>query len=193
MAVSGGGPAAVQFALRHSDRCAGLVLVSTCSDRIDGNIPFSFKVMKYLARWSWFADRFRKKAEQDLEAVAGRSIRDPEILACTINDTDTWPLFRTMMLSTFSRMGRRMAGTGNDIEISRRTTYPLEDLNVPVLVVHGTEDRLVPFEKHAKGYESRVANAELLAVEGGEHVAIFTHRGIVRPKVIECMRRHFKA
>ena len=183
----------MQFALRHSDRCAGLVLVSTCSDRIDGNIPFSFKVMKYLARWSWFADRFRKKAEQDLEAVAGRSIRDPEILACTINDADTWPLFRTMMLSTFSRMGRRMAGTGNDIEISRRTTYPLEDLNVPVLVVHGTEDRLVPFEKHAKRYESRVANAELLAVEGGEHVAIFTHRGIVRPKVIECMRRHFKA
>ena len=183
----------MQFALRHSDRCAGLVLVSTCSDRIDGNIPFSFKVMKYLARWSWFADRFRKKAKQDLEAVAGRSIRDPEILACTINDTDTWPLFRTMMLSTFSRMGQRMAGTGNDIEISRRTTYPLEDLNVPVLVVHGTEDRLVPFEKHAKRYESRVANAELLAVDGGEHVAIFTHRGIVRPKVIEFMRRHFKA
>jgi pimeloyl-ACP methyl ester carboxylesterase len=127
MAVSGGGPAAVQFGLRHPARCAGLVLVSTCSDKVNTPIPFSFKAMKYLARWPWFANRFRKKAEQDLEALAKRSIRDPEILARTINDADTWPLFTTMLLSTFDRMGQRIEGTENDIEISHTTTYPLEN------------------------------------------------------------------
>ena len=46
MAVSGGGPSALQFALRHPDRCAGLILASTCAGKIDSPIPFSFKVMK---------------------------------------------------------------------------------------------------------------------------------------------------
>lgn len=129
IAVSGGGPSAVRFGLHHSDRCAGLVLVSTCADKVDTPIPFSFKVMKFLARWPWFVKQFRKKAERDLITVAKRSIRDPEIL----------------------------------------------------------------IEVHAKMYETRVPNAELLAVDGGEHVAIFTHRNMVREKVIEFMQRHFTA
>lgn len=193
MAVSGGGPSAVQFGLRHSGRCAGLVLVSTCADKVDMPIPFSFKVMKYLARWPWFVHKFRKKAEKDLEAVAKRSIRDPEILARTVNDADTWPLFSTMLLSTFDRMGQRLEGTENDIEITRTATYPLENLDVPVLIVHGTQDPLVPFEVHAKMYEARVPHVELLAVDGGEHVAIFTHRNMVRAKVMAFMQRHFTA
>jgi len=90
-------------------------------------------------------------------------------------------------------MGQRLAGTKNDIEITRTTTYPLENLNVPVLVVHGTEDQLVQFDVHAKMFEARLPNAELLAVEGGEHVAIFTHRNIVRARVIGFMQSHFTA
>jgi pimeloyl-ACP methyl ester carboxylesterase len=70
-------------------------------------------------------------------------------------------------------------------------TYPLEDLSVPVLIVHGTEDQLLPFEAHAKMFEARLPNAEFLAVEGGEHVAIFTHRKIVRPEVIQFMKNRF--
>ncbi|MGC9964124.1 MAG: alpha/beta hydrolase [Syntrophobacteraceae bacterium] len=191
VAVSGGGPCAVQFALRHPDLCKGLVLVSTCATRIDTGIPFSFKVMTYFARWPWFAARLQRRAERNPERVAKRSIRDPDILADTIRDKDTWPLFTTMFLSTFDRMGQRLIGTKNDIEISRTATYPLENLDVPVLIVHGSQDRLVEFAVHAKIYESRVPNAELFAIDGGEHVAIFTHRKSVRAKVNEFMQRHF--
>ena len=45
MAVAGGGPAALQFAIRHPDRCAGLMLVSTCCVKVDTPIPFAFKAM----------------------------------------------------------------------------------------------------------------------------------------------------
>lgn len=191
MAVSGGGPAAVQFGLRHAERCQGLVLVSTCADKVEVPIPFSFKVMTILARMPFFVKRFRKKAEQDLAGVAKRSIRDPEIWSRTINDEKTWPLFSTMLLSTYHRMGERLDGTKNDIQITRTATYPLEKLALPVLIVHGTEDALVDFELHTKIYQSRLPNAELLAVEEGEHVAIFTHRALVRTKVAEFMQRHF--
>ncbi|OQY60220.1 MAG: hypothetical protein B6245_02495 [Desulfobacteraceae bacterium 4572_88] len=191
MAVSGGGPSAIQFALRHPDRCAGLVLASTCSGKMDNPIPFSFKVTKFLARWPWFVRQFRKKAEKNLVAVAKRSIRDPEILNRTINDADAWPMFSALLLSTFDQMGQRLEGTENDIEITRSTTYPLENLSVPVLAIHGTHDQVVPFETHAKAFEARVPNAELLIVEGGEHVAIFTHMDIVQPKVDAFMQNYF--
>ncbi len=191
MAVSGGGPSAVMFGLRHPDRCKGLVLVSTCADKVSTAIPFTFKITKYLARRPWFPTRFRKNAEKNLEAVAKRSIRDPEILASTINDPAKWPLFSTMLLSIYDRMGQRIDGTENDIAITRSTTYPLENLDVPVLIVHGTEDPHVQFEEHARMFEARVPHAELLAVDGGEHVAIFTHRNMVRTKVIEFMQHHF--
>jgi len=193
IAVSGGGPSAIRFGLRHPARCEGLVLVSTCAGKVDTPIPFYFKAVKYLARRPWCAERFCSKAEKDLEVLAQRSVRDPEILARTINDVDTWPLFSTMLSSTFHRMGQRINGTENDIRMTRTETYPLENLDVPVLIIHGTRDPLVEFEVHAKMFEARVPNVELLAVDGGEHVAIFTHRNMVRAKVTEFCQRHFTA
>jgi len=56
--------------------------------------------------------------------------------------------------------------------------------------VHGTGDRLVPFTQHAKPLAARVPGAELLAIEGGEHVAIFTHRNEVRARVTRFLREH---
>lgn len=192
MGVSGGGPSAVHFGLRHADRCNGLVLVSTCADKVDTPIPFAFNLMKFLARWQWFGDYFRRKAATDLVATARRSIGDEEILQRTVNDAETWPLFSTMMLSTYDRMGQRIVGTENDIRITRTESYPLEKLTVPVLVVHGTADRLVQYELHAKTYARRVPQVELLTVEGGEHVAIFTHRTLVRSKVMAFMAQQFR-
>lgn len=192
MAVSGGGPSAIQFGLRHPGLCKGLVLVSTCATTVDTKIPISFKVMMLLARWSWFVHWLRKRVERDLEGTAKRSIRDPDILARMIADKDTWPLLSTMMISTYDRMGQRLVGTRNDIEMSRNLTHPLESLNVPALVVHGTHDPLLPFEKHAKAFESRLPNVEVLKVDQGEHAAIFTHRNLVRAKVKEFMEKHFQ-
>jgi len=101
--------------------------------------------MTLLARFPWFVKQFRKKAEKDLTAVAKQSIRDPDTLTRTINDDKTWPLFSTMLISTFDRMGQLIAGTKNDINITGTATYPLENLYTPTLVIHGTEDRLVDF------------------------------------------------
>jgi len=192
LAVSGGGPSAVEFGIRHPERCTALVLVATCAHKVETSIPFSFKLMIFLARIPWFVNKFRKKAEQDLAAVAKLSIQDPIILERTINDPDTWPLFSTLLLSTYNKMGQRIIGTDNDIEITQTATYPLENLSIPVLAIHGTKDKLVQYDIHAKMYESRVPNIELLTIEEGEHVAIFTHRIEVRKKVSNFMRHHFK-
>jgi pimeloyl-ACP methyl ester carboxylesterase len=190
MAVSGGGPSALHFALRYPARCRYLVLVSTCGGRVDTPIPWSFHVTAVLAQWPAFVALMQRRALRDEEAWARRSIPDPVVRARTLADPEAGPLLRALTASTFDRMALRLPGTKNDIEVTRTTEYPLERVAVPVLIVHGTADRMVPFRLHATTLASRIPGAELLAIEGGEHVAIFTHRGEVRSRVASFLSAH---
>src|SRR6476660_5859837 len=51
----------------------------------------------------------------------------------------------------------------------------LPKIDVPVLVMHGTEDRILPFESTAKRLPDLVANLTLIPVEGGPHNIGWTH------------------
>jgi pimeloyl-ACP methyl ester carboxylesterase len=193
MAVSGGGPCAIQFGLRHPDRCWALVLVSTCSGKILGGVPVAFHIMKVLARIPGFQGFMARRAQRDPEAAARRSILDPAVRARTVQDPSAGPLLAALTRSTLDRMAARLRGTENDIAVTRATEYPLERLAVPLLVVHGTADRIVPFSPHAESFERRVPGAQLLAIPGGEHVSIFTHRAEVRERVTGFLRKHVPA
>lgn len=190
MAVSGGGPCALQFALRHAQRCRGLVLVSTCGQQVYEPIPFSFRLTGLLMRFPGFATSVEKKAAANIEYAACRSIPDPELRARTMQDPVVGPLFTELLTSTGTRMAQRMPGTMNDIAVTRATSYPLEQIAVPTLIVHGTADSMVPYEKHARVLATRIPGAELLTIEGGEHVAIFTHHAVVQPRVTAFLRAH---
>ncbi len=188
MAISGGGPSALHFALRHRDRCRGLVLASTCGGRTETKIPFFFHVMTLLAGWPGFVNRMKKKAEGNLKASLARSISDPEILERTWADDEAMALFREVAVGSFFRMAERIAGTRNDIRVTQTRTYPLRDVAVPTLVVHGSKDPLVPFEQHGRKLAEEIPGARLFLAEGGEHVTIFTHRREVRERVATFFR-----
>ena len=51
----------------------------------------------------------------------------------------------------------------------------LPKIDVPVLVVHGTEDRILPFDSTARRLPDLVANLKLIPVEGGPHNIGWTH------------------
>jgi pimeloyl-ACP methyl ester carboxylesterase len=184
MAVSGGGPSAIHFALRHRARCRGLVLVSTCSGRVETRLPLAFQVLRLAARWPWLAAVLERKAGRDPEAAVQRSIPDPALRERTLRDPGAGPLLHELLASTSDRMTLRLPGTLNDVAVTRAWTYPLERIAVPVLVVHGTKDSAVPFARHGKVLSERISGAELVALEGGEHVAIFTHRDEARARVV---------
>jgi len=192
MAVSGGGPSALLFAARHPALCWGLVLVSTCSGIIEEKLPLAFHLTKLLVRVPGFAASVHRRIERHPEGAAARSIRDPAVLARTLADAEAGSLMKALILSTADRMARRLPGTENDIRITRSTTYPLEHILAPALVVHGTADRVVSYD-HAQTLAGRVPGARLLTVEGGEHVAIFTDRDRVRAEVTAFLREHAPA
>jgi pimeloyl-ACP methyl ester carboxylesterase len=44
------------------------------------------------------------------------------------------------------------------------------------LVIYGTRDPLLPFESHGRRLAAEIPGAQLMALEGGGHMATFTHR-----------------
>jgi pimeloyl-ACP methyl ester carboxylesterase len=186
-AISGGGPSAIHMALRHPARCRALVLASTTGGPAPNKVPLAFHVMTLMARLPAFTARLQRKAQDTGKSLA-RSVTDPEILARTLQDAEVMALYRELTLGMFDRMAERLPGTRNDIEVARTRSYPLADIAVPTLVVHGTRDPLVPFEQHGRRLASEIPGARLCKAEGGEHVAIFTHRAQVRSAVADFLQ-----
>ena len=61
----------------------------------------------------------------------------------------------------------------------------LAKIDVPVLVVHGTEDRILPFESTAKRLPGLVPGLKLVSVEGGPHNIGWTHSEEVNKALLE--------
>lgn len=196
VAISGGGPCALAFAERHRARCRALVLVSTCGGPMRVGIPLSFRLTRWLARWPRAVQWMRGRTLADVDRAASRSVRDPAARRRLLDDPVAGPLFRDLLSAPFERMAERLPGTGNDIAVTRRGGYALDRIRVPTLVVHGTEDRLLPFAEHGARLGWEIAGAECLVLEGGEHVAVFTHHAEVAARIaaflgrLGCERSH---
>jgi non-heme chloroperoxidase len=61
----------------------------------------------------------------------------------------------------------------------------LPKVDVPVLVLHGTEDRILPFGATAARLPALIADCELVAVEGGPHNICWTHPEEVNRALLE--------
>jgi non-heme chloroperoxidase len=61
----------------------------------------------------------------------------------------------------------------------------LSEIDVPVLVVHGTEDRILPFEATAAQLPALIPDCTLVPVEGGPHNIGWTHPEEVNGALLE--------
>jgi non-heme chloroperoxidase len=61
----------------------------------------------------------------------------------------------------------------------------LPKIDVPVLVVHGTEDRILPYESTAARLPALLRDSELIAIEGGPHNIAWTHSAEVNKALLE--------
>jgi non-heme chloroperoxidase len=62
-------------------------------------------------------------------------------------------------------------------------------IDVPTLAVHGTEDRILPFEATAKRLPALVDNLKLVPVEGGPHNIGWTHPDEVNQALLQFLDR----
>ena len=190
MAISAGGQCALQFASRHTKRCWGLVMVSACSAQLGARLQVMFHMMKLMTHMPGLVAVTRSNARMDPNGSVAHAISNRDLRARTVRDPIAGPLLQALNLSTTDRMQQRIAGTQNDISQSRRCFhYPLEQIRVPTLIVHGTEDEIVPFAQ-AAALANRIPGSDLLAIPRGEHLSLFTHRQEISSHVTGFLNTH---
>lgn len=158
IAVSGGGPAAVQFALRHAARCARLVLIESLVKTFTEHEMYA-SLSPFARIGTWLGERL---THIDVVIAA--------YLLVTPRSDPGRAVARAAV-----RFDRRKAGYAADMRLFEDVPdYPFERISVPTLVVHGTADTDVPFEQ-AQMSADRVPGATLVAVPGADHLSLWRH------------------
>jgi len=185
IAVSAGGPCALQFALRHAERCWAVVTVSVCTGHLDTPrmVSRSLAMMRVAVCIPFMERAISRRMAGTPEQAAHRSIADAELCARTLAHPDAGPLLVSLLTGTFGRLRQRLPGTVNDTAQFRQdNVYPLGRITAPTFVIHGTGDRVVPFA-YGKALAESVPGAEFMAIEDGEHVSLFTHLEEIRARI----------
>jgi pimeloyl-ACP methyl ester carboxylesterase len=152
IAVSGGGPSALQFALRHPGRCSSLVLISARTQRLP-RVPLGLRVLDSVLGCSdavgWLFNGLAGR-------LRGRHSADENL--------------RMEFAQTLFPYSLRRAGRSNDtFNFLHMTEYPLSEIRQPALVIHGTADRIVPFS-NAEFAAVTIPNAQLIRIPGAGHL-----------------------
>ncbi len=175
LGISAGGLAAVQMALRHPTRCAGLILFSAVTPAILARpLPYwarpsvlPFRISSASGFLFWLSVRLSAGPMVWLLSAPSPARRDPpgrQILR---------DLFKQLHSVTTWR-----AGTLNDLQhVSDVGPQAVSKISVPTLILHGGADTLVSPDLARYAHE-HVAGAKLVIIPGATHLAFGSHRRI---------------
>jgi pimeloyl-ACP methyl ester carboxylesterase len=189
-AMSGGGPSALQFALRYPHRCQGLILVSAVTQSPEPMTLSSTQRAFQAVMGKVITSDFGNWALYRLiRAFPGAALpQDPEI---QLPDVKQEELFQELYDTLFP-VSLRMTGIDNDAEqFSAMPDFPFSEISIPTLVMHGTNDRNVPFET-AEFAASNIPHSEFVEIEGGVHefFLIRQRQELFIRKVISFLENH---
>lgn len=178
---SAGGPPAIQFALRHPERCWGLVMGNAIIAPLSRAHGLMSPVARAFFGWDWLTWLGVNRGVLYL-------LR-PNLGLQTFGSPAKQARVRAMLRSIHPTSVRREGFLNDMDQFQHNGSYPLEQIAVPTLVVHGTSDVVVPY---GQGLESarRIPNAQFLSVPGGTHLCFISHQELVHPALIAFLNRH---
>jgi pimeloyl-ACP methyl ester carboxylesterase len=182
---SAGGPAAIQFALRHPARLHALVLGSSYLPGMGARTAPAFlhPVVRRVAGWEygwWLLRRYRPRLLARIMGVP--KDWDPSSDADFLQIRDAlFPVSPKRRGITFDALVSEPAAN----------TFPLEDIRVPTLFVHAADDRLAPYE-HVPSAVARVPGSRLVTIPEGGHLFL-RHTADVRAATSAFITEHAHA
>ncbi|MEO8286053.1 MAG: alpha/beta hydrolase [Chloroflexota bacterium] len=181
--ISAGGTSALLFALRHPERCWGLVMVAGVSQRLVPQLTRMERVFLSFLNRDISLWMMTSVAEDRLWSVYNIT---PEMRRKLAAQPEKLEVLRAILFSF--PMDRRRAGFQNDmVNFPSIPIYPVERIAVPTMAVHGTADNVVPIA-HSRFIADNVPGARLLTVEGAGHLAVVTHKEQVLPEVMNFLK-----
>ena len=183
--LSGGGASALQFALRHSGRCHGLVMISAVSRPVPPLSPFLRAIYPFMLKSDFIPWLLYSIAPNAVFQANGVS---RALLAQIRLDREKFRLLDALYHTTFPSTLRR-EGMINDMQqLTILPSYPIAHISAPTLVVHAVNDPIIPFESGEFSAHT-IPNAQFLRLEDGGHFACVTHREVTMPFVQEFLNR----
>ncbi len=178
--MSAGGPAAIQFAVRHPDRCWGLVLISAVNQPVRA-LPPALQLFERALNASDFLPWLMLNSPL-LYLLSGRML-----IQQLGQDPVKWSLYHRTMHGLFP-VSLLRPGIQNDFEqIRNMPRYPMDEISAPTLVIHGDADQVVPFEQ-GQWSAGRIPGAMFLVVENGGHLSFITHLDQTRQALISFLQ-----
>jgi len=148
---SGGGPSAIQFAINHPEMCSQLIVIAGVAEK---TIPQETSVMQGLM-----------STEFGSWVLMG-------MLASQFEDENTSHIAKEYVHSIVFPFSETSEGQLNDFELfTTLPPFPLGNITSPTLIIHGTDDEIVPFSQ-AELMKTEIPNATLIAEEGKDHYTI---------------------
>ncbi len=160
---SGGGPSAIQFALRHAGRTTALILMASALPGKAGAPP------KALAQAFFGSDRLFWILKSHAPSLFARILGMPQGFRPTPQERGR---IAQTMDSLFPIHPRR-PGVLFDLYVSNPDvqTYPLEQISVPTLIINAQDDGLSAFGNAAQSSE-RIRRSKLVAINRGGHLLL---------------------
>lgn len=191
--ISGGGPSAVAFAVRHPRRTAGLVL--SCA--------FSAHLMDRPKPWHPVGiPGLAEALSPVLRGIARRKLRRPgsvdaqmqgSLTADELERAKADPRIREDLVRhvlSHQEAPAGIAGMRNDLAQLRSASREPPDLSAitcPALVQHGSADEVVR-PTNAEFYAHAIRGARLSIYDDAGHVFLFTRRSEAIPEIVAFLR-----
>ena len=203
LAASAGGPIALHFALRHSNRLSALILMaavtneySVTQEQMDSVLARIFLSGSMADFGVWIYDILtRRSTSLSLkEALKETMIVDSEernSYVKQVMDTPEQVDWYKRFIRTTCPMSPRMIGLNNDIKLLQQVSFTnLEAIKCPTLVIHGTVDGDVSFS-NAEFAASSIPNAKLYRLENiGHLVWLGEHVSKMNSELIRFLKEH---
>ena len=178
---SGGGPSAIQFAMRYPEKCLGLIL----SAAVSGYIPQRSKFVYKSSYVFWLINKLALP-------IALAKIGVTKDIQNKLN-VDEKAYLRSM-LQAIHPISLRRDGLFNDInewanKDRWRLFYDSSEISVPTLLIHALNDEVVPYSM-AYNLASKISHAKLITLQNGGHLRLGKSKKIKKEvqKFIECSK-----
>lgn len=200
---SSGAPAAMEFARKYPDRTWALILISAVTTKYsqyDKLMPQEPGVLVLTGLkgdiGSWLAVEAAGKEPRQLldEVLLAEGNENSGIRKTTVDyvmDHEGQLDWFRSLIGTFAPLGPRDAGARNDmVQIRAMAPFPFAEITVPVLMIHGAQDKVIPVEQ-AREVVGKFPKATFFEVAGAGHIPQLGPLGDeVQKRITEFLRRY---
>jgi pimeloyl-ACP methyl ester carboxylesterase len=168
VAVSDGGPSVLQFALRHPERCAALVMISAKSQTAPPETPLQELVFESIFRSDylfWLITEYARPLLLTVFGVSGDVLEQIPARARQLASN---------LVNSMNPISLRNDGIYHDrdtLAVLPEDVFRLEKITVPTLVVHAADDGLQPYSQ-GENTAAKVPDAKFLSYERGGHLLL---------------------